>query len=231
MLRKQREAPLGRGRKQERSGSVKGDPTGILLGAPILATARNVLGNSVDRILAKRLPKQPDSVVGLVLDKVRRTRFLRCNSGKFSVRKEPIDRAVPWTRTLLPVQIRRLEWPRNAGTQRSPCVETTLRDINVARAWLSGVVAFHADDFWAPDLRKYVGRLSNSAFCFVRTPTRDIVRRFISLAIQNKIRYINYLGSIHRKELLMDPLLAIYYRSILSDQITRKMTKRGDQIL
>lgn len=210
------------------------------VGLKVHPRARNVLGTSVDGLLAKRLGSQSLTIKSMILDNTERLTkdhrkglFNGCEND-LAHRTKGQDRNIPWTKALLPVSFRRLvhlgtqKWdPGSAKQLKRDWVrfgpnmpkrargKHALYDATSATAWLSGIVAFHVDDYWTATLHKYVGRMSNSSLCFVKTPTRSILREFVSRAIQGKIRYVNIFGSANSKNLELDPLLHLFESQIV----------------
>lgn len=180
-------------------------------GLKVNPTVRNVLGDTVDAVLAKRLITQGEPLRDLILAKGERDTGNRIPEKCLARKKETVKRTnVLWRKMLLPPSLRRLP-EETSGT-------FDLRVIRDARIWLKGLVAFRIEDFWLPTLQFYVGKMTESSLTFVRTPPRWVVQRFISAVLRGQVRYISIYGPARRGN-LSDPLLQ--RASVCSSRVIR----------
>lgn len=205
------------------------------VGLSLRTTARNVLGKVTDTILAKRLGSQGFPLASyLVPELAKRRNLVRDIWGGIPdlcrLRNEGVDSSKPWTSMEIPPCLRRLEERRGkiltkSQVSRLPALSWpgALKNETFARAWLSGVIAFNADDLPNAETLRYVGKMSNSSFCFVKRPTRQVVRSFISKALRNEVRYIHLCGPIRGSDLSLDPLFELLtFRELEWQKLPRK---------
>lgn len=157
-----------------------------------------MLGDVVDPVLAKRLPRQDLILRDLLLAPGERDVGERVPNYLARKRETANRTKRPWRKALLPPSLRRL--PEEISGKYS------LRDIRTARVWLTGLIAFRIEDFWLPTLQYYVGKMSLTSATFVRTPPRWVVQRFISAVLRGQVRYLNWFGPASGGN-LQDPLL------------------------
>jgi hypothetical protein len=112
----------------------------------------------------------------------------------------------PWKKFALFANIRRMEDVPQHIAEENP---VNLRNEGDARAWLSGIVGFKLHPLICmPEIQRYVGRMSNSSFCFVRRPPKFILRAFVSACMQGRVEYFNIFGSV-RLNFSSDPLFQV----------------------
>jgi hypothetical protein len=193
-----------------RRGKGGQHPSDSFVGMDLNPRVRNVLGPKVDPLLSKRIGKQTKPVACFLLPSLAKKsvqeRLDYRIESDLKVRKEPAKRSdPPWRSFITTPNARRLSNLRN---EDAPLVD--FRKESHARAWLSGIIAFKMNaELWYPELQRYVGRMSNSSYTFVRDPPKVILRRFIGSCLKGRTEYVNVFGSIRSKFLRFDPLFNI----------------------
>jgi hypothetical protein len=181
----------------------------MLLGRDLNRRVRNVFGKSVDSLLARRLAKQDLSLVQFLVPSVVKDRVpaLERYRSRMKVRNDPPSNTdPPWRKFATTANIRRMKDLPKRNAEENP---VDLRTEEDARAWLSGIVGFKmTSEICMPTIQRYVGRMSNSSFCFVRRPPKVILRAFLSACIQGRVEYFNIFGSV-RSNLSTDPLFQV----------------------
>jgi len=214
-FRKRSKRPINkRTFSQPSVGKVREHPK--VLGLPLRPSVHFVLGESVDWLLAKRLGMQHDSIACFLVPSLGTSRGRARNQPGFwssrylDFRRERPNRSdPPWVSMRLPISLRKL---KPIPIVRERHVRLPIHYERIARAWLTGIIAF-SDSFTMPDLQKYVGRMSNSSLTFVRTPSRAVVHGFVKACINGAVKYINIFGSAVNRNLSEDPLLKTVLRT------------------
>jgi len=107
----------------------------------------------------------------------------------------------PWEYLNLPTCFRKL----------TPEMGMNLRDDNVARSWVHGMLGFSNREAGIPKLRKYARELSKDNFFFFKEPPRWIVRELLSKVLKKELRsYTNFFGEPLDAISRGDPLLSFF---------------------
>jgi hypothetical protein len=97
-------------------------------------------------------------------------------------------------------------------------------------AWLTGLVYFNVRDFYVEGLENYIMPALGEFYCFVKTPSREILRKLLSKVISGNVRYFNIFGNYLTACKTQDRLLSYISLNadinyIISGNICRDKTK------